>query len=370
MARTITLTVCMILALCCDAFAQSADYSRISEESKRTLALTLSLDKEQIKFLDELIDGYAFEFAAVSEEFATNAAEVAERETENTRRRGLLNRLKVKRDRQLLEKRERLLDDLGLVLDESQLERIEIARLRFRRAPMFEELRGDASGFTADPIRIADELELFDTLTEEEFERFDEAMRGYDYIIETRLDKFLTIRDSFAKENARNGEETSDEAADEYIDSMIEAIIDLRSLHAAGLKRIASSLPTPLDEIWLFTALRLSHPEVFVQSWGEKVIRRRLENDDLSAEEREAIQEIRVRFEPRYGRAKVQLASEVEEAEGRVTVEQAKRSSFITRNDPEVVEARAEITELDTEARRLIIGALDPALHDLVPPLE
>ncbi len=362
-------TVCLFLAVYVPSYAQSADYATVSEESRRGVILTLSLNEEQTKLLDELIDAYTFGALSIIEEFTENAAKVSEREIENTRRSGLIDRLEVKRDRKLIDNRKQLFENLSLVLDENQAQRIESAQLRFCRAPMFEELSGDASGFTADPVRVADELGLFDILSEAEFERFDEAMRGYDDVIATRLDRFLSIRDEFARKVARDGDEGRDEAANEYIDSMIGAIIDLRSLHASRLKQIARSLPAPLDEAWLFTAVRLSHPEVFVASTGERLIGDLLGNARLSPEERERVREIRALFEPRYARAKSKWASEIEEAEGRVTIDQAKRSSFITRNDPRVAAAREQITALDTEVQRQLASALEAENTDLVPPL-
>ncbi|MEM1424189.1 MAG: hypothetical protein AAGH64_09320 [Planctomycetota bacterium] len=150
---------------------------------------------------------------------------------------------------------------------------------------------------------------------------------------------------------------------------MIEAIIRLRTAHAAGLRTIAPSLPAPLDDAWRDAALRLSHPDVFVDAWGERVIASLLSEDGLVEEERERLREIARRFAVRYDGARVRLAREIEKAEGRVSVEQAKRSSFITINDPEVAEARQAVRDLDQQIRTVIVSALDPALRDLVPPM-
>ena len=363
------LTACFFLAQCACVLAQSADYATISKESRETVIQTLSLDKDQTVTLDDLIDGYVTDALTIAQECSRRIAEVEASGDPFTARFAARKELEVERDRDLIANRERLFDDLLLVLDESQTERVEIARKRVRRAPMFEELSGDASGFTADPAIVAQELALYDLLDPDELERFEGAMRAYDNVIDQNLDAFLEIRTRFARDMADPIEENRDEARDQYVDSMIGAIIDLRSAHASRLKAIAPSLPRPIDEEWLTTALRLSHPAVFSATWGERVIGSLLGNDALVPDERSDVRKIAEEFAPQYDRARLRLARTIEQAEGRVTVEQAKRSSFITVNDPEVVEAREALTAIDKRVRRLIENALAPGIRDLVPPL-
>ncbi|MEM1424188.1 MAG: hypothetical protein AAGH64_09315 [Planctomycetota bacterium] len=137
LSRTL-ITLSFLLTACQTLLAQSADYASISEESRRAIVLTLSLDEQQTETLDDLIDGYLVDAARITAEFGARILALEETETNRDVRFGLRKGLEVDRDRVLIANRDTLFDDLALVLDDEQSRRVEVARLRLVRAPMFE----------------------------------------------------------------------------------------------------------------------------------------------------------------------------------------------------------------------------------------
>ncbi len=346
------------------ALAQEVRAQALDDTERAAVVLTLRLDEEGQRRLDELA------LACTVERQRHIDASNAEREgmpleNEFDFAEYLEHRLTL--ERELAAIRNTMLEDLALLLDEDAPGRVERCVMRLDRLQIVRETFEDQlTGFSADPVTVSVEIGLPMLLPMESAEAYDAAMHAYDRAMKPRLDGFIELRDEAFTSMVERGDPSPDNPAFmEFMARLIDHVFDMREVHKSRARAIAATLPHEMRPAWDHEWNRQAFPDIYEPMWSERAIARVVRSGVLTPGEREAVLEYEREIEPALAGLRDRWAKALDQAESSMSASELIESDGPS--SPALSRALRRVYETDIAAYNALKRLIDPLRHGVLP---
>ncbi len=341
------------------------------------IAMVLGLNEEQKTTAKSMIEGVVTEFNAAAKEAREKMAE-AEAEFQETRDPGVFRDKMPSAMRKLGEKRGELektfLGDLKLMLSPEQ----EANWGRFERLRRREGNTGGGgpmgvAGEGVDLIKIGEKLGVIDGPL------LGKAAPGVKALFEqyeTELDGAIQAKQKALADRParREGEAMDMEALQKAMAESREKAVAIRDINQKFARQIGSELGDPMQGKWQGEVKKAVFPQVYRETYADKALKSALEFDDLSSEQKTALQEVKEQLERDLSSANDALAKAIAEADesgARGGMSNGPGGATMIRfgEEPEAVKtARAAKREVENRAMDKVNGTLNEAQKKKLPP--